>query len=233
MEKIKRLSFIHTILIAILVLILYYTIFLQYDESINLTEQRIILTREAIEQKKKEVEDLETLVQNFASLQGEYNEATKSLNIFSQYMSEIENATTFFSQIINDPAIRTIGIQVNAYESEKAMPLRDNLNNVLNNNYKLIPLMINIEGSFSQLLVFMSHLTQIKQLIAIESLDIIKTEKDRSDGQLSLLSLTGKIILYSLTSQEDQLELQEETENNEATDATSNAQPEAASSQVN
>ena len=224
MEKIKRLSFFHIFLIAILLLALYYALILQHDDSLHIAEQNINLTREAIEQKKKEIEDLRVLVQSSDELQNEYNSVTESLNVFSEYMSEIENATTFFSQIVNSSAVRTMGIQVNSYESGEAKFLRDDPNNILSNNYKVISLTISIKGTFSQLLLFISHLTQVKQLIAIESLRISKMEEDQADGQLSLLSLTGRIVLYSLTSEEDKLQLQQ-NENDEATGATSSVQP--------
>ena len=229
MEKIKRLSFLHIFLIAMLVLALYYALILQYDDSFYIAQQNINLTRETIEQKKKEVENLKSLIQSFSELQNEYNATAETLSVFSKYISEIENATTFFSQTVNSPAVRTMGIYVNSYESGEEKFLEDDFNNVISNNYKIISLTISIKGTFSQLLLFISHLSQIKQLITIESLKISKMEEDQADGQLSLLSLTGKIILYSLTSTEDKLQLQQ-NENDKATGATSSVQPVTVSS---
>ena len=83
-----------------------------------------------------------------------------------------------------------------------------------------MPLEINIEGTFAQLLSFMSYLTQSEQLISMETFKIKKIEADQSRGQLSLLSLKGEIALYSMLSEEDKLQLEKEMEGSSKTGDT-------------
>ena len=219
-EKISQLSILHIVLISILFVGLYYVFILQYDDSLYVAEQSINMTKENIEQKDKEFGSLKALIESSTNLQDEYIEKTKSFNVFAQYMKRVENSTTFFSQMTNS-FITAIGIQVNNYESQEAVIVRNTLDQSID-NYKLMPLEISIAGTFAQLLSFMSYLTQSEQLIAIESFKMEKIEPAHAKGQLSLLSLTGRIILYSLLSEEDKLETQKETEGNNKDDTTSN-----------
>ena len=218
-EKISQLSIIHIVLISILFLGIYYALILQYDDSLYVAEQSINLTKENIEQKEKEFEDLKVLIERSAHLQNEYNEKTKSFNVFVQYMKRIENPTTFFSQMTNNSFLSTIGIQINKYEAKKAIIAKDSSGQYVD-NYKLMPLEIHIEGTFAQLLSFISYLTQGEQLISMESFQIKKIETDQAKGQLSLLSLRGEMFVYSLLSEEEKLELQKETEENSKTNET-------------
>ena len=220
-EKISQLSLLHVILISILFFGLYYVFILQYDDSLYVAEQNINMTKENIEQKDKEFKDLKTLIESSTDLQNEYNEKTKSFNVLAQYMKRIENSTTFFNQMTNS-FISAIGIQVNNYESKEAIIAKDSLDQSID-NYKLMPLEINIEGTFAQLLSFMSYLTQSDQLITMESFKIEKIDPAQAKGQLSLLSLTGRIVLYSLLSEEDKLEIQKEIEENNKNDTPSTA----------
>ena len=231
-EKISQLSTLHIIIISILFFCLYYALILQYDDSLYVVEQNINMTKENIEQKNKEFEGLKALIERSANLQNEYIEKTKSFNVFAQYMKKIENSTTFFSQMTNS-FISTIGIQINNYESKKAVIVKSSLDQGIG-NYKLMPLEINIEGNFAQLLSFMSYLTQNKQLIVMESFKIKRVEDDQARGQLSLLSLTGSIVLYSLLSEEDKLELEkEEIEESSKKDSTANTEPASTPSGAN
>ena len=230
-EKISQLSIIHIVLISILFLGIYYALILQYDDSLYVAEQSINLTKENIEQKEKEFEDLKVLIERSANLQNEYNEKTKSFNVFVQYMKRIENPTTFFSQMTNNSFLSTIGIQINKYEAKKAIIAKDSSGQNVD-NYKLMPLEIHIEGTFAQLLSFISYLTQGKQLISMESFQIKKIETDQAKGQLSLLSLKGEMFVYSLLSEEEKLELQKETEeNSKKNETTPNASSTATPSQ--
>ena len=211
-EKISQLSILQVVLISVLVVGLYYALVLQYDDSLYTTEQNITLTRDTIEQKEKEFEDLKVLIERSANLQDEYYEKTKSFNVFVGYMKQIENPTTFFSQMTNS-FISTIGIQVNKYESKKAVVVKNSVDQSIS-SYKFMPLEISIEGTFAQLLSFMSYLTRSKQLISMEFFKIERVKTDQARGQLSLLSLKGEIALYSLFSEGEKQQLQKEMEEN-------------------
>ena len=219
-EKISHLSVLHVILISLLVIGLYYALVLQYDDSLYIAEQNITLTRNTLEQKEKEFEDLTVLIERSSNLQEEYYERTKSFNVFAGYMKKIENPTTFFSQMTN-AFISTIGIQVNKYESKESIAVKNNFDQSID-NYKLMPLEVDIRGTFAQLLSFMSYLTQSEQLISMDVFKIKKIDPSQAKGQFSLLSLKGQIVLYSLLPEEEKVKLQEMEENNKTNDTTTN-----------
>ena len=214
-EKISQLSVLKVVLISVLFLGLYYALVVQYDDSLYVMENSINMTQETINQKEKEMEDLKVLVERTTNLQEEYNTKTRYFNIFAGYMKQIENPTTFFSQMTNS-FISIIGIQVTNYESKKAVIVKNSIDQSVD-NYKLMPLEINLKGTFAQLLSFMSYLTESEQLISMETFKIKRIEADEAKGQLSLLSLKGEIALYSMLSEEDKLELEKGQNNDGAT----------------
>ena len=195
-QKIYNLSYFHALALSLLFGVLYYVLILMNDNSLQIKEKNLALLRYEVEQKEKELENVKTLVERYASFQSEYNVSKKSVDKIFEYIPNVSDPVTFFNNVINNPSVKAMGLKVNSYKPGEEIIPQDKLGNVIN-DYKLMPLKINIEGSFSQLLLFIAYLTQIKQLIVLEDFRINKVESTIADGSLSRLSLDGNLILYS------------------------------------
>ena len=202
-QKIYKLSYFHAFSLSLLFGLVYYVLILRNDNSLQTTEKNLALLKYEVEQKEKEFEDIKTLVERYASFQSEYNMSKEFVDKFFKYIPNIQDPVIFFNNILNDPSVQAIGLKVNSYKPGEEITPKDKLGNVIN-DYKLLPLKISIEGNFSQLLLFIAHLTQIKQLIILEHFRISKIESTSIDSSLSKLSLEGDIVLYSIAGENTQ-----------------------------
>ena len=76
--------------------LLYYTLILRNDDSLQIAEKNLTLLQYEVEQKEKEFEDIKALVERSASFQNEYDVSKQAIDNFFQYIPKITDPTTFF-----------------------------------------------------------------------------------------------------------------------------------------
>ena len=222
MKKLNQLSLFHTFLISLLVLGLYWIFIIQNDTYLDTVTQNISLTKVNIEEKQKEYEDIKTLIERFSDFKNEYETTKKTADVFFEYMNYIDNSTTFFDKLVNEPSIQAIGIKVNGHESQDETFATDLLGELVD-AYKLVPLTIKIEGSYTQLLLFMSHLTEVQQLISIDKIRI--HNPNQTAEQKANLTLDGNITLYAQVMENEKQEMMKKAEANNNNKAPTTSSP--------
>lgn len=198
LHKIYQSSYFIILTISLVITLLYYLLILRNDNSLQISEKNLTLLKHKIEQKEKEFKDIKVLIERHVTFQNEYDMAQKIVDDFFQaYIPQISDSTMFFSRIINSPAFLATGVNVVSYKPDEEIISQNEASHQIK-NYKLFPLKIKIEGSFAQLLLFISHLTQIDQLITLNDfhISVIKSETTNQIESNVLLTLEGNLFLY-------------------------------------
>lgn len=179
-DKVKQAPISYYIGVGVLIALVYY---MNYYDGGSKIERKITTVKTELKTVTKELNDIEALTNNYKKYQEDLNLLSSKYEQALNYLPSRENIYVIIKQLYTEAKLAGVNITL----------VKPGDNNVKQEFYEEMPMTIKVEGSFSQVLMFLSKVVNLPRIINLTDVSLTSPEKISS---FPIVKLEGNMVAY-------------------------------------
>lgn len=167
LNKLADLPMSRIVLISIFLCVVYY--FIGYDDGTAFKAQAEA-SRASLSEVQARMEKVERELQEINALKAAQDKDAERLNVLLGFIPEKLSSFELMKTLSNEA--KAVGVNINQLRDTGSAGLQPAPQGQVPNIYERLGVDLELDGSFAQLLLFLSNLTRLNQIVTLETLEL-------------------------------------------------------------